>query len=876
MPVWLARVLDLVLRSRREARLDEEIAAHLAALQSEHETRGLSPQDAALAARRAFGGPDRVKAQVRDVRGWPWLESLRQDVSFAMRRLARDRALSVPLVLVLSLGIGVSHLFFTLTYAYTMRGLPIAGVDRVFAIWTVAPDGTEAGVSHAELLDLRAAQHTFARVAAYTTAPITLGDEGRAPDRLDATYTTASGFEIAGVRAVTGRVLSEDDDRQGAPLAVVLTERVWQTRYQRDASVVGRQVLVNGAAATVVGIAPDASGFPTASAVFLPVWASPAAGESRRDMRTLRVFARLAEGKTAGDIAAAIEPLTAALTAALPVGTPAVRLAIAPINTRFFGGRIRGWLPFITAGVIVIAVASSNAGNLLLAGARARAREVAVRTAMGASRGRIVRQLLVESLVAGAIAAAIGFAISRLGVRGYEAQIPAGSMPYWFDHSIDPMVFAAVWLLALAAVILFAVAPALYASRTAVIAVLTDGGRADTGRRRGHAGGTLFLAVQLGLALILVAQVGVATLLQDDPLATDPLLDDNRVLTGTLTLPAASYDAIDERRAFQARVEERLRAIPGMVDVAWASGVPVEGSGEQVLAIEGVQEGATPRRAFGVDIDPGYFRLLGAALVRGRGFSDRDGLSGERVVIVNQRLATLYFPGEDAIGRRVALRARTVQGPDAWATIVGIAADIRHRPGAPAAVPIVYTPIAASAPATTVLFARRSTAVASAGDVREALREVDASVPLYRVRTLAAATRDATWVARMSATLANTVTLSAFVLATFGLFAVVSHRTAVLYREIGLRMALGASRVRIVRLVIGSVQSALTAGLLLGGLGVLAWNRAFAPPAADGTAPSSLTLVAVFGALAATAILGGLVPTWRAVRASPAEALRRE
>jgi hypothetical protein len=386
----------------------------------------------------------------------------------------------------------------------------------------------------------------------------------------------------------------------------------------------------------------------------------------------------------------------------------------------------------------------------------------------------------------------------------------------------------------------------------------------------------VFLAVQLGLAVVLVAQVGVATMTRNDPLPTDTLLDDRRVLTGTIALPSTSYATAEARRAFHARLAERLRAIPGLVDVAFASGVPVEGSPEQTLVIDGRPDESAAPRAFGLDIGPGYFGLLGAALVRGRDLTDRDGFSGERVVVINERLAALHFPGEDPIGQRVALRARTVAGPDAWATIVGIAPDIRHRDGAPGAVPIVYAPLAASAPATAVLFARRSTDVPMADDVREALREIDAAVPLYRVRTLATATRDATWVARMSATLASTVTLAAFALATFGLFAVVSHRTTLRHREIGLRMALGASHVRIVQLVLGSVRSALAAGLLLGGLGVAAWNRAFAAPTADGFASQPLTVAAVVGALAATAILGCLVPTWRVVRLRPADVLRRE
>jgi putative ABC transport system permease protein len=871
--IWMSRLLEVVFRRQRDARLDEEIAEHLAHLRAEHERRGLSPAEALLAARRSFGGVDQAKQRYRDQRGWPSLESLLQDVRFAARHLARHRSSSLPLVAVLALGLGVGHMFFTLTYAHTMRGLPIDGVDRVFVVSTVDPQGRDQPLSYPDFEDARAAQRTFDDLAAYVTGSLTLNVADQVPDRLAGTFTTASGFAAAGVRPVLGRLFSTGDEAPGAPTVVLLTERIWRGRFAADPAVLGREVLVNGAAATIVGVIPDKSGFPSAAAVFLPLAARPDTDRAQPAARPLQAFGRLAPGVTLPELHADLDAIAASMAGSRPATNTGVRLRATAINQRLVGGRIGGWLPFITAGLIVVAVASTNAGNLVLAAAAARAREVAIRTSLGASRVRVVRQLLVESVLFAAVAAVLGLTLSRAGVALHASAIPPDSMPYWFDYSVDRTVFAWLWLIALAMVIVFALVPAWQASRVSAVAVLNDGGRAGTGR--GHLGASLFLAVQVGLAVVLVTQVGVAALTGTPRLATDRLLEDDRVLTGSVTLPADRYATAEARREFRQRVADQLRAVPGITAVAFASSGPMEGSPERQLLIEGRDEAATAPRAHVLEVDPGYFRLLGAGAVRGRDFGDRDGAAGPRVAIVNERAATLHFPAIDPIGQRIALVPPGDTSAPAWATIVGIVPDIRHREGSPAATAIVYLPLAAGTTPTVALLARgASAASALTPAVREAMRRVDPFVPLARARSLPAAVRDGTWVGRTSARLANTVCLAAFAMAAFGLFAVVSHRMALRRREIGLRMALGADGRRIAGVVVGSVGRALGAGVLLGVLGVVAWDRAFAP--ADAEARGVSVVSGTLAALTAVVLLGCAVPVIRALRIAPAEALRRE
>ncbi len=817
----------------------------------------------------------------RDQRGWPALDALAQDLRFAGRYLLRDRAFALPVVLVLALGIGVGHMFLTLTYAHVLRGLPIEDVERVFSVSTVDTRGAARGMSYPDFVDLRQAQRAFTDLAAYANAPLTLGDEGQVPDRALGAFTTASGFLMTGVRPLLGRGFSAADDAPGAAATIVLTERVWRSRYRGDARVIGRDVLVNGTATAVIGVVSDRSGFPSGAGVFLPLAAVPDVANAGRDGRTLQVFGRLAAPATRADASAELEAIAGSLSRQFPATNEGVRFLVDPINYRLLGGAgtVRGWLPFITAGLIVLAVASTNAGNLLLVGAAGRAREVAVRTALGASRLRIARQLLVESLLMAGLAAAIGLALSRAGVGIYRQRIPDGILPYWFDYSLNPSLVVALAAMALVTVVVFAVLPALHASRTTVVDALKDGGRADTGRHATRVGGSAFLGLQLGLAIVLVAQIGIATLMSNQPLPTDVRLDDPRVLTGTVTLPAARYATPDARRQFATLLLERFRALPGVVDVALASHGPVSGTFERRLTIDGrPTDGATAAGTVPVvEVSPGYFATLDVGLVRGRDYGLAGDPQDETTVLVNERFATLHFPGEDPLGQRLALAGPTDQGPPQWRTVVGVVPDLRQRPNQAGAVPIVYAPLLAASPVNATLYVRGSgDGAALTGSVRESLRQLDSLVPLDRARSLTLATRDAMWASRVSATLANTVCLSAFVLAVAGLYAVVSHRTARRRREIGLRMALGADAGHIARLVVGTVGGSVALGLVLGLLGVAAWDRAFAPVGSEERALNPAGLAAAVAALLITVVLGCLLPAGRATRIAPGEALRRE
>ena len=463
----------------------------------------------------------------------------------------------------------------------------------------------------------------------------------------------------------------------------------------------------------------------------------------------------------------------------------------------------------------------------------------------------------------------------------YRSGIPEGVLPYWIDYSMDGVVAAALPLIAALVTVVFALLAAFAVSRTAVITVLKDGGRADTGRRASRWPGTAFLTVELALAIVLLTQVGATTvnsLAHDVP--TDALLQDTRVLSGAITLPQAEGDTPDRRRAFYDRVVDRLAAVPGVTAVSLVSHLPLAGAAERRLHIVGRELGAgdAPPAIGAVGIGAAYFAALDLGVVQGRPFVEGEDRAGPTSAIVNQRLATLYFPGRDPLGQRIAVMpAATGAAPLEWRTIVGVVPDVRQR-AVPDVQPLAYLPISAAPPPTLWVLARTTGEAASlTAPFREALRQLDSGVPLSSARSLAAATYEATWANRVSARLAFTVCFSTFLLATVGLYAVVAHRMAQRRREIGLRIVLGARATAVARVVIGHVHTALAAGLLLGAAGAVAWDRAFAPVRQSSVRLADPTVMSVaVAALAFVVALGCAFPIRRAMRVAPADVLRED
>ena len=880
MRTFISRLLDLVLRRRREDRLSEEIQSHLNQLADDFVAQGMSPADARLAARKSFGGVDQTKMLYREQRGLPIVDGLAQDARFAVRLLARDRGFALTAIIVLALGVGVNNLFFTLVYAHKFRGLNIEQADRVLSVSTFDDRAPDRLMSLQDLDDMRREQRTLTGLAAYTAAVVTVGDEGSAPDRFDAAYLTANAFSLIGVAPIAGRGPDPAEDHPGAAPVVMLGAQAWHGRYGSDPAIIGRQILINGSHATVVGIVPDRSGFPSTAAVWLPLGQLPGLATQRRDTRNLRVFGRLRDEATVSDARAELEALAAQLEASHPDTNRNVRARVLPINDRLLGN-MDGWMPFVTAGIIVILVACANVANLMMARAMHRAPELALRTSLGASRFRLIRQLMMEVMVLAAIGGACGLGLSLGAVQLFISAIPAGMLPYWVDYSLDLRLFAGLVATAFASALAFGMIPAIQASTTDVNRLLKDGGRSSHRARAVRVWTGTFLMVELALAMVLLATVALGSVVAGQEPPTDAALRTTAIMTAAVTLPADKYATPEDRRRFFRQLDERLRANPAITAATLTTSLPASSSRppERSLELEGQPPSGSPTPGVSVvEIGPGYFETLGFTPTRGRAFSESDGTPGQVTAIVNERFVEMFFADADPLGHRIALMTEKapLEAPRAWTTIVGVVPSIRQhavpRPG-----PVGYLPIHAATPITATVMVRSRLDPASVATlVRDQARTIDPNVPLYRLRTLATAVVDATWNARVSEYLALSVTILCLVLAMVGLSSVTAHRVSLRTREIGVRMALGARPFQVIALVLSGVRVPLVLGLLLGVAGALAWDRAFASGLANNYLANPRALLILASLVASVVVLACFFPVRKATRMNPVVALRHE
>ena len=870
--VLISRVLDLLFSGRRERRLEEEISNHLDLLAAQYMADGMAPLQARQAARRAFGGVEQMKEHYRDQRGLPVVDALRQDFRFAMRLLNRNRGFALTAVLVLGVGIGVNNMLFTILNTHTLRGLPIPSSDRVLWLSTVDDRGREHGLSFADYEVISGAVQHYAGIAAFEAGPRVVAGDGRSAERLDGAYATANAFDLITATPLIGRSFTASDDKPGAAAVAVLTRTAWETRYASDRSALGRAVTVNGVPATLIGVMPDRSGFPGTAQIWMPLSARG------RDARALQVFGRVAEDARVDQAVTEVTGIADRLASERPDTNRNTRARVVPINDRFLGRASDGvWRAFITVGFIVVLISCANVANLMLDRSLLRARELAIRASVGGSRTRLLRQLLVEGVVLATLGASVGLLVAVGGIRVFRRAIPSDALPYWFDYSIDWRVLAALIGVSAATVLVFALVPAIQASRTDVVTVLKEEGRSGPGRRRILA--TMFLVAQLALAVVLLAHLAVNVRLSRPGLATDTIFDDPEIVTAQIALPPGAYPGKVPLSAFYESLLARIHAVNGQAPAAVTSTLPASGGDPAEVLIDGKRgpDKDGEQTALAIAITPEYFRALDLSLLQGRELHEQDGNPGRENAIVNQAFADRFLGGESIIGRRIQLGtsdART--GGTGWLTIVGVAPDLRQRRGR-SSEPVVYTPVRAHPPATGALILRSSMDTAAVvAMLRQQVQALDPDLPIFRARTLPQVRRDLDWNGRVSSSLFLFLAFIAVALATFGLYAVTTHAVSQDRHEIGIRMALGARTHQIIGRVLRRLLVQVSFGFAAGVVCTLLWERTFPPgdPNIHAGDPVSLTLVALV--LVGLMTIAAAVPSRRASRVDPLLAIRAE
>jgi putative ABC transport system permease protein len=885
---FAARLRALARPGDADRDLDDEIRLHLD-LETEKNVRlGLPPAEARRRALAAFGGVARVREEHREVRSARWIEETRRDVRIALRALLRSPVASGAAVVTLALGVGANVAIFSAVNAVLLRPLPFASPERLAMLWEENPDRDwhRQTVAPANMLDWRERVPAFRDVAAYAdfASPVTLSGQGE-PQLLDAVAVTGNLFAVLGVDALHGRTLRDAETWSSEERVVVLSHRAWRERLGGDPAVVGRTIELNGRPARVVGVMPARFAFPNGD---VELWTSvrwdPAARSEVyfRRAHWMRAVARLAPGVTREQADAQLQAVAAQLMREHPETNTRMGAGLTPLHEFLVGSTRTPLLVLLGAVAILLLIACVNVGNLLLVNASGRARETAVRLALGAGRGRLVRQALTESLVLAAVGGAAGLALGWLGTRTLAALQPAGLLRV-DEFAIDWSVLAFVVLVTTASGLLFGIAPTLWSARRLPAEALRAGGRAASDDRRTRRWGSALVVTEVALALMLTVGAGLLVRSFLTLRQVEPGFDARGVLTASVGLPGARYDTGEKLDAFWTELARRARALPGVRDAALVRQLPLtQPSWSSSFVAAGWPAGRAGMEVLHREVSPGYFRTMRVPLRAGRDFTDADRADATNVVLVNDVLARSWFPGEDPVGQRIAFD----DVPDStsiWRTIVGVVGSERQGGIAGEPRPEIFAPVAQDrSPGMTLVVRARCqpsddcAPARLAPALRRLIAELDPGLALGAVRTMSDVRAEALARDRFLMTLVLLFAVVGLVLAVVGVYGVLAQLVTRRAREIGIRVALGALPERVRWEVVRHGLGLTAAGLAVGGAASLVATRSlgsllYRVPTADPRTYGTVALLLVL-----TCALAAWWPARRASRADPLHVLRDE
>lgn len=873
----VARVRALFGARQEDRDFDEELASHLAMMTEDNMRRGLSPEAARRAAVIRLGPPSSLREQHREVRALPLVETIVQDLRFAIRLMTKDRWFSAAAIVVLALGIGANTVGFTVVNGAFLRGLPFDEADRLLVISWQHRAGRRLNASRAELQDWRNSK-AFEQLAAYSDAVMSISDGVMVPEPVRGTSVTTNAFTTVRQPPLIGRDFVESDERPGADPVLIIGHDIWQRRYAGDPAALGKTLRIDGRSATIVGVMPAGMQFPENADLWVPL--IPTESQGARTSRGLRVFGRLAPGVDRREAQAELSGIAKQLQTAYPEAmTDILGTRVETFPERYIGGAGRPMLITVMGATgCVLLIACANVANLLLSKAAPRAREIAARMALGATRGRIVRQLLVESTVLGVVGGSLGLVLANAGTRMLDAAV-RDSMPYWVAFRLDYSVFAYVAALCLLTATAFGLGPALQVSKANSAEVLKEGGRGSVGSRRTRRFAATMVVTELAVTIVLL--VGAGTLIRSfmSLYFVDLGIDVDRLMAMRVQLSSTRYPDAEARRTFFDRLQPQIEAIPGIEAASVTNGVPPLDGGERLLEIEGQPTTDRPPFVGTVTVSPRFFEVLGLPLVRGRPFDERDGSAGTNTVIVNARLAAQFFPGEDPVGRRLRFTQRQRLGgkpADVWRTIVGVSPLVKQ--GSPSdhyVNAVVYIPLRQETPLSASLLVRSTLPPASVMDaVRREVQRLDPDQPVFPIQTVTEVVAADRWWQRTWGLTFGLLAVIGLLLSSVGLYAVMACAVTARAHEIAVRLALGAQRRQVRWLILRRGVAQLAIGTTFGLAGSLLLRRML-PAGIEGI--SSHDPIALGGIVLLLSVVGVVAcvgPAQRATRVDPMVTLR--
>ena len=895
---FLARMWESVHRKRIMTEFDDELRTHLELETAYNVQRGMTPEDAARAAKIAIDGGHAWRDEVRDARGFSVIDNLVRDIRFAFRQLRRTPAFTASIAATLAIGIGATTAVFAVLDSVILRPLPYPNADRLVGVWWSLPGmGFPLGPqSLSTYFAIRRLSHSFEGIAAFDRTAVNVANRGgdEHGERLTGAATTASLFSLLGARFIAGRPYTVAEDVPNGTPVVVISEGMWRRRFGADPKVIGKQLLVDGRAHTIVGVVAASFHFPDdVTQLWTPIALDSAAAFGGPFAH--QSFALLKPGVTIEQARRELTRLMPRMGELYPDIAPSMRLTdflsqaragivVHPMRDDVVGGFGNIALIAASAGVLLFAIALANAASLLLTRAEGRQRELALRVVLGASTRRVLAQFVSESLLLGALGGAAGLTIAIVGIRQLVGAAPQG-IPRLSEIGLHPS--------AVAFAIGITIAMAFACSAIAWLRLdvrnlgkrLRDGSRGGTaGRDRQRARRTL-VVTQVAFATLLVT--GAAFLLQNAYRLrrADPGFDASHTLTAWISLPTVTYPHDSDAVRFAQRLVTRVRQLPGVTAAGVSSKLPMFGLGSTYTPVWSDTDPGTsttlPPSDLALSVSDGFFTALGIPLVAGRDFQP-IGRQSPYEAIIDRSLARLYW-GDSTGARALGRRIRLTQDPksDSWYTVIGVVGSVADTSLAGPTVGVVYLPNVISPDTNrSVVMRVMALAVRSSGDpramrtlVERAIADVDASVPPFRVKPMADVLRESTARLWFMVTILTTTGTIALLLAAIGLYGVLSYLVSSRAKEMSIRMAMGALPSTVAAFVTRQGVAMAGTGVVIGGVAFLLLSRYIESVQSGLSRPAIATVVAAPIALLCITVVASWVPARRAARADPARAL---
>ncbi|MEX2264825.1 MAG: ABC transporter permease [Bryobacteraceae bacterium] len=871
-----AGLLALIRKRRLDRELEDEILAHLELAERDAIAAGLSPEEARRAARRRFGGIEPMKEEHRDRRGIRWLEILLRDFRYGLASLMRDPGFTAVAAGVLALGIGANVAMFSLVDAVLLKPLPFPEPDRIVRVWEAPRPGVTNSTSTLDFLDWKRLGTVFEALSAELSISAALTGEGE-PVRLSGKAVTAEYFKVFATSARLGRTFTPREDQPGAAPVVVLSHAAWQTYFGGDPDILRLRPVLDGEAHQIIGVLSPGAFDRDPAEFWKPLVFTP--DQYLRSSHWLMVHGRLRDGATLAKAREQMQAIDAALTEVTPIYKRKWTVVVEALDRLLVGDNLRRSISVAFGAVaLVLLIACANVANLLLARGAARKKELAVRAALGAGRGRLAAQLLTESLVLCLLGGAAGVTVAHLLIRAATPFL-SQSLPYTADVNLDFRALAFAAGVALGVALLVGALPSLQTSFGNLSQSLNQSTRGSSGAHDGVRRAIVIGEVSLSLVLVCGAGLLFRSLLNLQQLETGVRIEN--VITMSVDLPLHTYRAPERAVHFYESVAERLQAAPGVAQAGFSTHLPLRwiGNGEG-LQVVGVKEMVNVRFK---RVDPGYFNTLGIPLLAGRGITRRDRAGAPGVVVINEALAARLAEVagmKDPVGQAVRLHCPRYIAKGTSPADVEIVGIIRSErvaaPGVPDP-PVVYVPLAQVPNPQVKLMVRTQAEPASVmPGIREAVRQIDPNLPLgeiatmqqVRERTLSGASRSA-WLIGVFASVAA-------LLAALGLYGVLSHSVTQQRREIGIRMALGARPRDVLSHVLRNALSMIAVGLALGMAGAFALTRVMKSLLFEVSPLDPLALTVACVSMMVVGLLAGFLPASRAARVDPVTTLRDE